>query len=128
MGQVEVERALVTFPWVTRGPVGEGQGPGPGALVVRPKGGDSNTERREQYMQVQRRMCAIRVSVSSPPGTVYPDDGLRRAVPDGGAAAIARLARLEAGEPVRVRGDQVGLANDTTVYTLEGDGSLTPVP
>jgi hypothetical protein len=49
-------------------------------------------------------------------------------VPDGGAAAIARLARLEAGEPVRVTGDQVGLADDHRTYMMAADGSLTPDP
>ena len=82
---------------------------------------------RDEYMRVQRRMTDLMVRVSDPPGTVYPDDGLRRAVPDGGAAARARLARLEAGEPARVRGDQVGLAQDASIYMLEADGSLTPV-
>jgi len=67
------------------------------------------------------------VRVSDPPGKIYPNDGLARAVPDGGAAAKARLARLEDGEPVRVRGDQVGLADGGT-YLLSGDGSLTPDP
>jgi hypothetical protein len=77
-------------------------------------------------MQVQRRMCELRVRLSSPPGTVFPDDGLRRAVPDGGAAAISRLERLEAGEPAIVLGSQVGLA-DFNTYVLEGDGRLVPV-
>jgi hypothetical protein len=95
---------------------------------VRPKGRDGDAERREKYMEVERRMCALRVSVSSPPGTTFPNDGLRRAVPDGGAAAIARLARLEAGEPVRVTGDQVGLADDHRTYMMAADGSLTPDP
>jgi len=95
---------------------------------MRPKGGDSSAERREKYLEVERRMTSLKVRLSDPVGTVYPSDGLRRAVPDGGAAAEARLARLEAGEPVRVRGDQVGLANDASIYTLEADGSLTPDP
>lgn len=94
---------------------------------MRPKGRDSNAERRERFLEIERRMTALRVRLSSPPGTVFPDDGLAQAVPDGGAAALARLARLEAGEPVRVRGDQVGLAHDTRTFTLEADGSLTPV-
>jgi hypothetical protein len=95
-------------------------------VIVRPKGGDSNADRREQYMEAQRRMTALRVRLSSTPGTVFPDDGLRRAVPDGGAAAIATLARLEAGGPAIVSGSQVGLGDDET-YCLEGDGSLVPV-
>lgn len=82
---------------------------------------------RDEYMEVQRRMTALRVSLADPPGTVYPDDGLRRAVPDGGAAALARLARLEAGEPVRVAGWQVGVADDKRTFTLEADGALTPI-
>jgi hypothetical protein len=94
---------------------------------VRPKGGDSNTERREKFMEVERRMTGLRVRLSSPPGTTFPDDGLRRAAADGGAAAIARLARLEAGEPAIVGGSQVGLGSDSNTYVLEGDGSLVPV-
>jgi hypothetical protein len=73
-------------------------------------------------------MTALKMRLSDPPGTIYPDDGLARAVPDGGVAALARLARLEAGEPVRVRGDRGGLANDARTFTLEADGSLTPDP
>jgi hypothetical protein len=61
------------------------------------------------------------------PGTVYPDDGLRRAEPDGGGAALARLARLEAGEPVVVAGWKVGMAQDSEPYALEGDGRVVPV-
>jgi hypothetical protein len=86
-----------------------------------------NAAVREQYLEVERRMTALKVRLSDPPGTRYPADGLRRAVPDGGAAAIARLALLEAGAPVIVSGDQVGLAQDTRTYCLEGDGRLVPV-
>ncbi|HUY56567.1 MAG TPA: hypothetical protein VMV12_01895 [Candidatus Micrarchaeaceae archaeon] len=88
---------------------------------MRPKNAEGNAERRERFLEVQRRMTALMVSLSDPPGTIYPADGLARAVPDGGAAALARLVRLEAGEPVRVRGDQVGLA-DHRAYILAGDG------
>lgn len=78
-------------------------------------------------MELQRTMTALKVAVSSPPGTVFPDGGLPCKVPDGGAAALARLARLEAGEPVVVSGRQVGLAQDNGAYCLEADGRLTPV-
>lgn len=94
---------------------------------MRAKGGDSNAERREQYMQVQRRMCELRVRVSDPPGTTYPPDGLRRAPADGGAAAIANLARLEAGGSAIVQGWQVGMGADYNDYVLEADGRLVPV-
>jgi len=83
--------------------------------------------RRERFLAVERRMCALRVRLSSPVGTQFPDDGLRRAPADGGAAALARLARLEAGEPAIVSGSNVGLGSDDNTYVLGGDGSLTPV-
>jgi hypothetical protein len=82
---------------------------------------------RDEYLAVQRRMTDLRVRLSSPPGTTFPDDGLHRAVADGGAAALARLARLEAGEPVIVRGDQVGMGAAYNDYVIEGDGRLIPV-
>lgn len=82
---------------------------------------------REQVMEAERRMTALRVRLTDPEGTVYPDDGLRRAVPDGGAAALARLARLEAGEPVRVQGWQLDGAEDFGSYEVDGDGRVTPV-
>jgi len=82
---------------------------------------------RGEVMESERRMTALRVRLTDPKGTLYPDDGLRRAVPDGGAAARARLRRLEAGEPVRVHGWQLGFAQDFGRYVLDGDGRLTPV-
>ena len=87
-----------------------------------------DAERRERYLESQRHITALKVRLSDPPGTAYPDDGLARAVPDGGAAALAHLARLEAGGPVGVAGWQVGLGGDCAyrTYTLESDGSLTP--
>jgi hypothetical protein len=67
---------------------------------------------RDEYLAVQRRMTGLMVRLSDP---------------DGGAAAPARLARLEAGEPVAVRGWQVGRAQDSEFYVLEADGALVPV-
>ena len=32
---------------------------------------------RDEYLEVERGMTAVKVSLSDPPGTVYPDDGLR---------------------------------------------------
>lgn len=82
---------------------------------------------REQAMEAERRMTALRVRLTDPEGTVYPDDHLRRAVPDGGAAALDRLARLEAGEPVRVQGWQLDGAQDFGTYEVDGAGRVTPV-
>jgi len=93
---------------------------------MRPKNADGNAERRERYLESQRRMTSLRVRLSSPVGTTFPDDGLARAQPDGGAAAIARLAELESGAPAIVVGWQVGLS-DHNDYVLEGDGRLLPV-
>lgn len=75
-------------------------------------------------MEGERYLTALQVRLSAPVGTTYPHDGLPREAPDGGAAALARLARLEAGDPVDVRGWEVGIADGRT-YTLAGDGSLT---
>ena len=87
----------------------------------------SDTALREEVMESERRKTALRVRLSDPEGTVHPDDGLRRAAPDGGAASLDRLARLEAGDSVRVQGWQLGFAQDFTTYDLDGDGRLTPV-
>ena len=87
----------------------------------------SDTALREEVMESERRMTALRVRLTDPKGTLYPDDGLRRAAPDGGAASLDRLARLEAGDSVRVQGWQLGFAQDFTTYDLDGDGRLTPV-
>lgn len=96
---------------------------------MRPKGRAGDADRREKFLEVERRMTALKVRLSSPPGTTFPDDGLARAVPDGGAAALARLAQLEAGEPVIVQGWQVRLGGDHwyETYVLEADGRLLPV-
>ena len=82
---------------------------------------------REEVMEGERRMTALRVRLSDPPGTVYPADRVPRAVADGGAAARARLRRLEAGEPIRVQGWQVGAAKDFGSCLLDGHGRLTPI-
>ena len=77
-------------------------------------------------MESERRMTALMVRLSDPPGTTY-DDGLPRTTPDGGSAAVARLARLESGEPVRVQGWQIGLpATDFSLYLVDADGRATP--
>jgi hypothetical protein len=82
---------------------------------------------RDDYMESQRTMTALMVRLSDPPGTTY-DDGLPRATPDGGIAALARLAGLESGEPVRVQGWQIGLpGTDFSSYWLDADGRVTPV-
>jgi hypothetical protein len=95
---------------------------------MRAKNAGSNAERRERYLKTERYITDLRVRLTDPPGTVYPDDGLRRAPADGGAAALARLAELEAGAPVGVDGWRVGLGGDDgyRTFTLESDGSLTP--
>jgi hypothetical protein len=77
-------------------------------------------------MESQRTMTSLIVRLSDPPGTTY-DDGLPRATPDGGSAAMARLARLESGEPVGVQGWQIGLpGTDFSSYLLEADGRAVP--
>ena len=82
---------------------------------------------RDDRMESERTMTALMVRLSDPPGTTY-DDGLPRTTPDGGSAAIARLARLESGEPVRVQGWQIGLpGTDFSSYWLDADGRVTPV-
>jgi len=82
---------------------------------------------RGEVMEGERRMTALRVRLTDPGGTGYPDDGLRRAAPDGGAAALDRLARLEAGEPIRVQGWQLGFAEDFGCYMVDAVGHVTPV-
>ena len=81
---------------------------------------------RDAYMERERTMTALMVRLSDPPGTTY-DDGLPRAVPDGGATAMARLARLESGEPARVQGWQIGLpSTDFSLYLLDAYGRAVP--
>jgi hypothetical protein len=78
-------------------------------------------------MESERTMTALMVRLSDPAGTTY-DDGLPRATPDGGLAALDRLARLESGEPVRVQGWQIGFpATDFSSYLLDADGRATSV-
>ncbi len=81
---------------------------------------------RDAYMERERTMTALIVRLSDPAGTTY-DDGLPRAVPDGGAAAMARLTRLESGERARVQGWQIGLpCTDFSLYLLDADGRAVP--
>ena len=77
-------------------------------------------------MERERTMTALMVRLSDPAGTTY-EDGLPRAVPDGGATAMARLARLESGEPARVQGWQIGLpSTDFSLYLLDAYGRAVP--
>ena len=78
-------------------------------------------------MERERTMTALRVRLSAPPGTTF-DDDLPREAPDGGLAAMARLARLESGEALKVQGWQIGFpATDFSLYLVDADGRATPV-
>ncbi|GEM_PF-2551528 len=86
----------------------------------------ANVKRRKEWMRVQRLILEMQSRLADSRGVKYPDDGLKRAKPDGGAAARAELLRLEAGGDAIVQGWAVGAATDFSEYTLAGDGTLTP--
>ena len=70
----------------------------------------ADARRRQEYTAGIRCLCGL--GIAAEPQCPWP----------------AELVRLEAGEPVRVQGWQVGRATDFSSYWLEPDGYLTPLP
>lgn len=85
-----------------------------------------SAEWREEYMERQRWITAIMVRLSDPPGTIYKDAFPPHKEPDGGAAALAELARLEAGGDIIVADWAPGSTTELQYFDLHADGSCTP--
>jgi hypothetical protein len=89
---------------------------------------DANPERREDWMRTMRFIYLTMARIARRQSVMESDDGLHRAEPDRGRAALAELRRLEAGGDVVVAGWEVGRVTDYSRYVLAGDGTLTPFP
>lgn len=82
-------------------------------------------EIREEYMERQRWITALKVRLSDPPGTIYADAWPPHKVPDGGAAALAELARLEAGGDILVADWAPGSTTKLEFFDMHADGTCT---